>query len=498
MKQRETDLEKLKEKILAKVPDKFEDLVLKAINLGKELYDGQERFSGENFIIHGLNTAYNCSQLNLDTNSIIAAILHQSASRTYKNEEKAKETLRKIKKEVGEDVTNLIESVEQISQSTKSDKETDIATLKRYIVAGVGDLRPALIRLCDILDDARTLQHIPKEKQLGSAKKIFNIYGPIAEYFNLSDLKKEMEELAFKTIDPQTFAKIDGWMKDLNINIDLKEAYIGHLELISDILGYQPKIYGRVKGVYSTYKKLEKYINEEKMGGIKEIRDLLAFTIISQNEKDCYNISDALQRLTENDPDEFSDYIFKPKPNGYKALHLCIKIPEISDLWVEVQILTHEMYYINTYGPASHIAYKEALRSYVNPTDKYSWVESMHKAIKEHINQREENISIPIPSTFLEDEIFASTPKGKLIQLRKGYTALDFAYKIHSDIGNSAIKAKIDGKEAKLSTVLENGQTVEIICQKGKSPEPKWLDFAISTMARRKIFESIERKRKIK
>lgn len=491
--QRITDKLQLKREILENSPDIYEFLVVKAISFSENIHMNDVRFSGEPFIIHSLNVARNCALMELDTNSIIVAILHQTLSKRFRSEDEIKDIYIQIENIFGTDVVELLNKVIQINDATKMHRKTDFNVLKKYMFSGVKDIRPTLIKLADILDDAQTLDFIPEDKKAGFVDKIFNVYGPLAEYLNLGEVKRIIEENAFRISQAEEYFRIKQLLIDERIDQNLKDNYLNYISKKLKIQKYSPKILGRVKGPYSIYNKLHKYEKEGKGKALSNIRDLIAFTIIVKNETDCYEICHQLQNICQNDPDEFDDYILLPKPNGYRALHLSLKVHEISNLWIEVQILTSEMYYTNTYGPASHIAYKAALKRFTQATSQFNWVENIHKEIEKHINLRETNRSIPISGDVFKNQIFVQTPNGKIIELEIGATVIDFAYKIHTEIGNSAVSGRVDDKPVKLSHILNTGDIVEVVTRKGKSkPDIQWLEFAVSNSTRRTIRENLD------
>ncbi len=475
-------------KILELVPDRFEELVKKAITLAQTNHQGQIRYSGEEVFTHLLDVALKVAEVKLDTNSIIAALLHQSLSDTYNDSQEQGSNREYILKTFGEDVINLVENLEKINEATKTFNTVNHQTITKYLLSTSDDIRPALIKVCDALDNVQTITFVPKERMEDFCLKVFNIYAPIAEYLNVRPIQKELEEIAFKAYRPEEYERISRLLSRNKINDELKERYIEQLQLITDILGYKPKIFGRVKSIFSTYKKLKKYQDEGKGTHLSDVKDLLAFSILTQKEEDCFKIAQAIKQLTIENEKEFDDYITHPKPNGYSAIQITTQIPEISDLEIEIIILTHEMYYTNTYGPASHIAYKASMSRFSKATNEFEWVEQIHSAIDEHINLRETERSIPITGSIFKNQIFALTPKGMIVELQKGDTVLDFAYKIHTEIGNMAVSAKVNGVSARLSKKLESGDTVEIVTDpKKKKPSEKFLEYAHSISTIKKI-----------
>lgn len=457
-----TDKKKILEEIVSHTPDQYDQLVLKAAKFAEKHHKGEKRFSGHDVYIHLINVAKEVATRNLDTDSIIAALLHQ----TPYDLDRRDATYLAIKEQFGDGVEDLVRKLEEINTVAKTVNIVDFKTISNYILSNVKDLRVGMIKVCDTYDNVNTIEHLPYKHQRNFAQKVFNIFAPIAEFLNFYDLKAEMEEKALKSLKPEQYTVIEDRLKRMEINETLLEDSREHIETLLEILGYKGIVKGRIKSVYSIYRKQKKYAAEGYK--ISDIKDLLAFYVILENKEMVYKFLNGLSELTEIDPTEIEDYIEKPKPNGYSAIHAHIRIPDISPVDFEIQILTPEMHYTNTYGPASHYAYKEALKRYPEASDEYGWLENIHNAIEAHINVRETRRSIPIPGKVLENTIFCLTPDGKLIQLKKGSTVLDFAYRVHTEIGEMAVSGKIDGGPAKLDKKLKSGQTVEIIVDRNK------------------------------
>lgn len=480
------DFEKIKQKIIEYSPKSFVDGIYKSIDFAVNAHQGERRLSNEDFITHPLNTALITAQMGCDTSTIIASILHSLAGREKEIEE--------IKNIFGEDVYNLIKETKIIQKATKN-QETPEEIITKYILNRSKDLRPVLIKLASALHNVKTVQYLPEEQQKEASKKVFNVYSIIAEYLNLNDMKKDLEEYAFKQYQPVEYESIKQKMLREDINDDLLEKYKKIIE--KHIKGINAQLSGRVKGEYSIYNKLKKYEKEWKDPKIEELTDLIAFRIITKTEDECFLVLEKIMDNSQVDTNLFDDYISNPKPNGYRAIHVVTKFSEISPLDIEIQILTEEMEYTNTYGKASHISYKAQKSRYAKPTDEYGWVEEVHNKIKEHISKREENISNPILCNIFENEVFAFTPKEEIISLDKGDTVLDFAYKVHTDIGNSAVGAKINGLAGKLDTVLKTDDRVEIKRQKDKTSQPESaLSLVHSQSSKNKILRSLSKKYK--
>jgi len=480
------------EKLVEMSPSVFKDKITNAIEFSSYIHENHKRFSGEDYIIHNLNVALNCARLKLDTASIITAILHQSISERLFTKDEINVIQNEIKAEFTEEISQLIKDVEVINNATKENKEVNVNTLKRYLLSTTKDIRPLIIKTMDVLDDLRTAQYIPSHKIKQFSKKVLDVYGPISEYLNLSEIKKEIEEEAFRYLDEDMYKLVSQRLEAEKINERLKDKYIKYLELITDIIGYKPKIIGRVKGKYSIFLKLHKYFKEGKGDKIDRIKDILAFSIITQNIQDCYTITNAIKTLTKEDIEMFDDYITFPKPNGYSAIQMTVQIPEISNVYIEIQVLTYEMYQYNTYGPASHIAYKASKSRFAKNSESMDWVEEIHEKIKKHIQEREDRLSIPINGNIFTQRVFAFTPKGLIIELEQGSTALDFAYRIHTSIGDHAISSIINKKPGKLSQILNTGDVVEIIIDHNrKKHTPDTLNWIKSEFAKKRIKKNL-------
>lgn len=257
-------------------------------------------------------------------------------------------------------------------------------------------------------------------------------------------------------------------------------------DLLKRIPGEQV-VHGRVKSIYSIYSKQKKYLKEGHPMSISNILDLLGFRIITNTEQECFAVLELIMDNGELLDKYFDDYISNPKPNGYRALQGPVILPAISNNIVEIQIMTQNMYYENTYGKASHIAYKESKSRYAKPTDKYNWVEEIHNEIDKNISLREK-ISVPIKVDIFKENVYAFTPKGKIIQLDKGDTVVDFAFLVHSDIGLSMVSAKVNGHPVKHNYEVQTGDIIEIKTQAGKKTvNPEWVKYTNSASIRRRI-----------
>lgn len=474
----------LEKELIKSSPKKFQEEILLALDFAKLYHKGQTRLSGEEYVNHSIRVAKTLAQMGLETNTIIGGLFHNVLS---KNEEKRDSLSKQITNKFGEDVLFLIKECEKISKATGS-IDTDYPIINKYILNSAKDLRPVIIKLADTLDNVRTIEYMPSERVGSKIQKVFKIYGPLAEYLNLNTMKKELEERALQIYRPEEYETIKRMMVKNGFTNEMRDKYIKYLEeLLKDIPGEQ-SVHGRVKSIYSIYNKQKKYLKEGSSITITNIPDLLAFRTITDSEENCFKILELIMDNGEILTEDFDDYITHPKPNGYKALQGPIILPDVSKNIVELQIMTQDMYYYNTYGPASHIAYKESKSRYAKATDKYNWVEKIHKEIDKNISNREEKISYPILVDIFTENVYAFTPKGKIIQLDRGDTVVDFAYLVHTDIGNSMVSAKVNGLPVKLNYEVKTGDTIEIKTQSGKKTvNPDWITYANSPSTKSKI-----------
>jgi len=452
----------------------------KAYNFAKNAHDGQERFSGEPYFSHSFETAKILASLHLDTATVAAGLLHDTIEDTAITE-------KDIRKEFGEEILNLIKGATKLGKLKYSGIERHVENLRKLFLAMARDIRVILIKLADRLHNMQTLQHVRKEKRERIALDTSEIYVPIANRLGMGYFKGELEDLVFSYLHPEQYKIVKKISKE-----KIKESD-KHLLKIKQIIETELKnenvevvnINKRVKHLWSLYKKLKD--NDMQ---IERIYDLAAIRIIVKDVEDCYRVLGIIHKLWKPLPSKIKDYIALPKLNGYQSLHTTV-FTEKGKI-VEIQIRTAKMHRESEYGIAAHWAYKENMsnKSWVsNP--KFAWVSQLLDWQKEVSNPEDflENLRID----FFEDRVFTFTPKGDVIDLPKGSTVIDFAYAIHSAIGNKASGAKINEKFSSLDTVLQNGDIVEVQTIKDKKPNIVWLKSAKTIMAKKQIKLSLKK-----
>lgn len=474
----------LKNRIHSLISPRFTKDLKKVISFAEEAYEGKTRYNGVPIINHVLEIAISLLEKGLDFNTAAATILHEI--------KRSDELEEKIREKLSDDVMNILDGIKRIKRGTDS-LDTNPEIVIKYILNVSKDLRPVYLKIYDTLHDIRSFDEIPDEEKKSKLYKSLNIYGVLAEYLHLEDLKKELEEKAFSHYLPIEYRSISSKMESQRVCTDMLERY--RVELLTRVKesGIKARVKGRIKSKYSIYKKLKKYEKEWIDPNIRRLDDLIAFRVVTQDVNACYEILEKLMDNGEINEERFDDYIANPKPNGYKAVQFPIKFSKISDLFLEIQILTEDMYKENTFGKASHIAYKASQSRFAKPTNKYDWVKQIQDEISKSLIESKEKKSSPITCNIFDDEVFTFTPKGKIIALDKGDTVLDFAFKLHTDIGNKAESAKVNGIPAKLAQELETGDTVEIKTDKNKTHQKdSTLEYANSLSTRSKIKKNLK------
>ncbi len=448
------------------------DNIKKAYEIANEAHKDQHRLSGEPYIVHPMEVAIILAGLKMDETTIIAALLHDVVEDTPINLDKVKELF-------GQEVATLVDGVTKISSLKKQTKQKEQAeTLRKMLLATIQDARVIIIKLADKLHNMRTIMFQPEYKQKYIAQEVLDIYAPLAGRLGMSKIRSELEDLAFRVLHPEEYNAIVEHIKARRSEL---EAFI---DSIRDVLQQRLKelnidaqIQGRIKHNFSIFKKLQQGRTFD------DIFDLRAIRIITNEVKDCYGILGIVHTIWTPIPSRFKDYIAVPKSNMYQSLHTTVIGPDGHPL--EIQIRTWDMHATAEMGIAAHWLYKEGITSF-NPKYKNITILNNITEWQNEIHDTREFIK-ELKMDLYEDEIFVFTPKGKIIKLAKGSTPVDFAYLIHTEIGNHCIGAKVNNQLVPLKTELKSGDIVEILTSKKGHPSPAWLKFVKSSNARYKI-----------
>jgi GTP diphosphokinase / guanosine-3',5'-bis(diphosphate) 3'-diphosphatase len=438
----------------------------------------QRRKSGEDFIIHPVGVAKICAGMRLDTETLCAALLHDTVEDTTAS-------LQEVQDAFGEEIASLVDGVTKLTGLTfQSRDEAQAENYRKMMVAMASDIRVILIKLADRLHNMRTLGAMPKQKQIDKARETLDIYAPIAHRLGIHAIKWELEDLAFQTLHPRKYNEIKELVAQQRAE---RERYINqageYLAKELDELGINAEISGRAKHFYSIYSKMTKKGRE-----FNEIYDLTALRVMVGSVKDTYGAVGVIHSLWKPLPGRFKDFIAMPKFNMYQSLHTTVIGPEGRPL--EIQIRTREMHDLAEFGIAAHWMYKEtggrSGRVSGEPDDKLKWLRSLLDWQQEETDPREFMDALKVD--LFEDEVFVFTPKGEVKSLAAGATPLDFAYEIHTDVGHRCVGAKVNGKIVPLSYVLRSGDIVEVLTSKReRGPSRDWLALVKTTRARNKI-----------
>lgn len=446
--------------------------IRKAYEIANEAHKDQQRLSGEPYIVHPMEVAIILANLKMDETTIIAALLHDVVEDTPIN-------LQKVKELFGEEVATLVDGVTKISSLKKHTKQKEQAeTLRKMLLATIQDARVIIIKLADKLHNMRTIMFQPEYKQKYIAQEVLDIYAPLAGRLGMSKIRSELEDLAFRVLHPEEYHSILEHIKARRSELEAFIESIRHiLEQRLNELNIEAQIQGRIKHHYSIFKKLQQGRTFD------DIFDLRAIRIITNEVKDCYGILGIVHTIWTPIPSRFKDYIAVPKSNMYQSLHTTVIGPDGHPL--EIQIRTWDMHATAEMGIAAHWLYKEGIKSFKPKYKNITILNNLNEWQNEIKDTRE--FIKELKMDLYEDEIFVFTPKGKIIKLAKGSTPVDFAYLIHTEIGNHCIGAKVNNQLVPLKTELKSGDIVEILTSKKGHPSPAWLKFVKSSNARYKI-----------
>ncbi|MFN3577147.1 MAG: RelA/SpoT family protein, partial [Tabrizicola sp.] len=433
------------------------DLIRRAYAYGLKMHEGQFRKSGEPYFTHPVAVAAILTEQRLDDATIVTALLHDTIEDT-------RSTYADLAAQFGEEVAELVDGVTKLTNLQLSSTESQQAeNFRKLFMAMSRDLRVILVKLADRLHNMRTIRSMSPEKQAQKARETMEIFAPLAGRMGMQWMREELEDLAFKVLNPEARNSIMRRFLTLQRETgDVVHQISGDIRHELEKARIEADVFGRAKKPYSIWRKMQ-----EKDLAFSRLSDIYGFRVICSSVADCYRILGVIHQRWRAVPGRFKDYISQPKNNGYRSIHTTVSGRDGKR--VEVQIRTREMHEVAESGVAAHWSYREGVRA-VNPfaVDPAKWIASLTERLDEgDTDEFLEHVKLEMYS----DQVFCFTPKGDVVQLPRGATPLDFAYAIHTRIGNSCVSAKIDGIRVPLWTRLKNGQSVEIITAEGQRPQ---------------------------
>ncbi|MCB1183683.1 bifunctional (p)ppGpp synthetase/guanosine-3',5'-bis(diphosphate) 3'-pyrophosphohydrolase [bacterium] len=467
-------MEGLWETVRSYNPQADEDKLWFGFRFAKDAHEGQFRKSGEPFFAHALTVATILADLRLDVDTLIAAMVHDVVEDTsYEMED--------IRQRFGQDVAHMVDGVTKISGIRAVNKDARKAeTYRKLVLAIAQDPRTVLIKLADRLHNMRTLSYLPAERQQDIAQETMDVYVPLANRFGIAKIKWELEDLAFKTLQPERYFEIESGISQTRAERErLIEKIARPLKEALDEAGIRCRVTGRPKHFYSIYRKMK-----EQEIGLDRVYDLLAVRVIVDTKADCYHALGILHSHFPPLADRIKDYIATPKPNLYQSIHSTVRVP--GGKFIEVQIRTEEMHERAELGIAAHWRYKEGGGAdKADLAEMVKWLRQIMEWEEDVDDAREFMETLKVD--FFRDEVFVFSPGGDVFQLPRGATPLDFAFTIHSEVGFRCIGAKVNGRIVTLRSELHNGDTVEILTSKTPSPSASWLEVVKTSRAKHHI-----------
>ena len=459
-------------------PNTNADLIRRAYDYGWRMHDGQVRHSGEPYFTHPVAVAAILTEQRLDDATIVTALLHDTIEDT-------KSTYLEVATQFGEEIAELVDGVTKLTNLQLSSTETKQSeNFRKLFMAMSKDLRVILVKLADRLHNMRTIKSLPAHKQARKARETMDIFAPLAGRMGMQWMREELEDLSFKILNPEARSSIIRRFIALQRETgDVIHKITADIRSELEKAGIEADVYGRAKKPYSIWRKMQ-----EKQLAFSRLSDIYGFRIICRSEADCYRILGVIHQRWYAVPGRFKDYISQPKSNGYRSIHTTVSGRDGKQ--VEVQIRTRQMHEVAEAGVAAHWSYRDGQRAQ-NPfaVDPARWITTLTERFDGGDDHDEflENVKLEMYS----DQVFCFTPKGEVVQLPKGATPIDFAYAIHTRIGNACVGAKIDGIRVPLWTRLKNGQSVEIITAQGQRPQATWIDIVVTGRAKSAIRRSL-------
>src|SRR6056297_884220 len=455
-------------------PKTNEALIRGAYDYARRMHEGQARHSGEPYFTHPVSVAAILTEQRRDDATILTALLHDTIEDT-------KGTYSEIAAEFGPDVAELVDGVTKLTNLELSSRETKQAeNFRKLFMAMSKDLRVILVKLADRLHNMRTIRHMPPEKQAKKAHETMDIYAPLAGRMGMQWMRDELEDLSFRVLNPDARASIIRRFITLQKETgDVIPKITDDIETVLEKHGVSADVFGRAKKPFSIWRKMQ-----EKQLAFSRLSDIYGFRVITETEDDCYRVLGAIHQRWRAVPGRFKDYISQPKSNGYRSIHTTVSGRDGKR--VEVQIRTQAMHDVAESGVAAHWSYRDGVRS-ENPfaVDPVKWI----AGLTEQFDAEEDHAEFleAVKLEMYADKVFCFTPKGDVVKLPRGATPIDFAYAIHTRIGNATVGAKVDGMRVPLWTRVKNGQSVEVITADGQTPQATWLDIATTGKARAAI-----------
>ncbi|HUZ89300.1 MAG TPA: bifunctional (p)ppGpp synthetase/guanosine-3',5'-bis(diphosphate) 3'-pyrophosphohydrolase [Candidatus Acidoferrales bacterium] len=454
-----------------KSPDR--ELVQHAYERAAIAHRGQRRLSGEDYVEHPLAVASILADLNLDAATLAAALLHDTVEDTEL-------TLAAVREEFGQEVGNLVGGVTKLSRiSFRSDQQLQAENIRKMLLAMAEDVRVVLIKLADRLHNMRTLDALPPPKRQRIARETLDIYAPLAHRLGIGQIKWELEDLSFRHLEPEPYHDVVMLLKSKRAD---RETLVSDLSEVLSLeltkIEIAAEISGRPKHIYSIWQKMSR---EKK--DFSQIYDLLAMRVVVESVKDCYGVLGVVHSLWKPIPGRFKDYIAMPKSNGYQSLHTTV-ISQAGEP-VEIQIRTHQMHQVADFGVAAHWTYKEG-ETDPHFDQKLGWLRLLMEWQKEVVDA--ETFVNAVKVDLFQDEVFVFSPRGDVLNLPAGSTPVDFAYRVHTEVGHRCVGSKVNGRMVPLNYQLQNGEIVEILTTKGPhGPSRDWLNFVKSASARERV-----------
>jgi GTP pyrophosphokinase len=452
------------------ITDQDFKLIVRAYDFAKTAHDGQLRANGKPYFEeHCVKVANHILDLGLDGPLICAALLHDTIEDTSV-------TVEELQKEFGKEIAFLVEGVSKLGNIKYHGNERHVESLRKFFVFVAQDVRIVILKLADRWHNLETLEFLPKEKQNRIAVESIMIHAPLASRMGMGKLLGTIDDLAFPYAYPAEYSRVKKLMDSQIKNSDETVKKI-HRDLSADLfnsLGYLPKIDERIKGTYSLYKKLER-----QKWNLEKIYDLIAIRAIVNSIPDCYQALGVIHNHWRPVPGRIKDYIAVPKPNGYQSLHTVVFSGD--GHIIEIQIRTQQMHESNEYGLASHHSYKNSTVQRGSDKESFAWIEQLRELQKSNLESHDYYSSLK--TDLFQDRIFVFTPKGDVVDLPVGATILDFAYAVHTKIGDHAGGGRINGKFMALKTPLKSEQIIEIVTNPKARPSDKWLEMCVTNTA---------------